>query len=157
MAPITLRQAEVDDAAAIAHVHTTSMREALPYLPELHTDEETRTWVATVVLPNQTVWVAEDDGQVVGVAALHEGMLEQLYILPGYQGRGTGSRLLAKMMELSPAGLSLWAFQRNMRARAFYERRGFVAVEFGDGSGNEEGEPDVRYEWSPREGVDSGA
>src|SRR5215218_5850639 len=150
LSSVVIRSAEVDDAAAIAHVHTTSMREALPYLPELHTDEETRTWVATVVLPNQTVWVAEDDGQVVGVAALHEGMLEQLYILPGYQGQGIGSRLLAKMMELSPAGLSLWAFERNMRARAFDEWRGFVALELGEGAGNEEGVPDVRYKWTPR-------
>jgi hypothetical protein len=34
-----------------------------------------------------------------------------------------------------------------MRARAFYERHGFVAIEFGDGSGNEAGQPDVFYEW----------
>jgi GNAT superfamily N-acetyltransferase len=154
LSSVVIRPAEPHDANAIAHVHTTSMQEALPYLPELHTGEETRTWVANVVLPNQVVWVAEDDGQIVGVAALHEGMLEQLYILPGYQGQGIGSSLLTKMMELSPAGLGLWAFQRNMRARAFYERRGFVAVEFGDGSGNEEGEPDVRYEWTPRVGVE---
>lgn len=38
-------------------------------------------------------------------------------------------------------------FQLNDKARRFYERRGFVAVEFGDGTGNEEGEPDVRYHW----------
>jgi hypothetical protein len=45
--------------------------------------------------------------------------------------------------------MRLYAFQRNTRARGFYERRGFVAVEFGDGSGNEEGEPDVLYQWTP--------
>ena len=126
------------------------MREAMPYLPDLHTPDEDRRWVATVVLPNQVVWVAESEGEIVGVAAVHERMLEQLYILPAYQGMGIGSGLLAKAKESSPDGLSLWAFQRNARARAFYEHRGFVAVEFGDGSGNEEGEPDVRYEWSPQ-------
>jgi hypothetical protein len=45
--------------------------------------------------------------------------------------------------------MRLYAFQRNTRARSFYERRGFVAVAFGDGSGNEEGEPDVLYQWTP--------
>ncbi|MEA2585307.1 MAG: hypothetical protein QOF33_3392 [Thermomicrobiales bacterium] len=152
MVAFQIRQAEPHDADAIAHVHTTSMREALPYLPELHTAEETRGWVATVVLPNQSVWVAEVEGRIVGVTALHEGTLEQLYILLGYQGRGIGSELLGKAKELNPEGLSLWTFQRNARARAFYEHRGFVAVEFGDGSGNEEGEPDVRYEWKPKAG-----
>jgi ribosomal protein S18 acetylase RimI-like enzyme len=52
-------------------------------------------------------------------------------------------------MARRPAGMRLYAFQRNTRARGFYERRGFVAVEFGDGSGNEEGEPDVLYQWTP--------
>ena len=42
-------------------------------------------------------------------------------------------------------------FARNAGARRFYERHGFVAVAFGDGTGNEEGEPDVRYERSTRE------
>ncbi|MGE3511045.1 MAG: histone acetyltransferase, partial [Vicinamibacterales bacterium] len=31
--------------------------------------------------------------------------------------------------------------------RVFYERHGFVAVAFGDGSGNEERCPDILYEW----------
>ena len=148
-APCLIRPAEVRDADAIAAVHRTSMREALPYLPDLHTADEDLAWVANVVLPHQEVWVAEAGGRVVGVAALDGDMLAQLYILPGEQGRGIGSALLAKAMARRPAGMRLYAFQRNTRARAFYERRGFVAVEFGDGSGNEEGEPDVLYQWTP--------
>jgi GNAT superfamily N-acetyltransferase len=147
--PFLIRLAEPRDAGAIAEVHTLSMRDAMPYLPELHTNDETRGWVATIVLPHQEVWVAEAGGHVVGVAALDGEMLAQLYILPGEQGRGIGSALLAKAMARRPDGLRLYAFQRNTRARGFYERRGFIAVEFGDGSGNEEGEPDVLYRWAP--------
>src|SRR5262245_57507415 len=128
------------------------MREAMPYLPHLHTDEETRAWVAEVVLPRQEVWVAETGGRVVGVAALEGDMLQQLYILPGYQGQGIGSALLALAKSRRPDGLRLYAFQRNTRARGLYERRGFVAIAFGDGSGNEEGEPDVLYEWRRKAG-----
>ena len=148
-APFLIRPAEARDAGAIAEVHTVSMRDALPYLPDLHTDAETRDWVANGVLPHQEVWIAETAGRVVGVAALDGEMLAQLYILPGEQGRGIGSALLAKTMARRHAGMRLYAFQRNTRARSFYERRGFVAVEFGDGSGNEEGEPDVLYRWTP--------
>jgi GNAT superfamily N-acetyltransferase len=146
---VLIRRAESRDAEAIAEVHTAARREAMPYLPEVHTDEETRAWVSEVVLPGQEVWVAEGGGWVVGVAAIAGEMLEQLYILPGFQGRGIGSGLLAKAMELCPNGLGLWTFQRNARARAFYERRGFVAVELTDGAENEEREPDVRYRWEP--------
>ena len=38
-------------------------------------------------------------------------------------------------------------FQRNAAARAFYEKHGFRAVAFGDGSANMEAEPDALYEW----------
>jgi hypothetical protein len=48
---------------------------------------------------------------------------------------------------MSPRRLQLFTFQRNERARAFYEARGFVAIGASDGSGNEEGEPDLLYEW----------
>jgi hypothetical protein len=48
-----------------------------------------------------------------------------------------------------PGSFSLWTFQANERARRFYERHGLRAAEFGDGSGNEEGVADVRYEWQP--------
>ena len=151
-APFLIRPAETRDADAIAEVHTVSMRDALSYLPELHTDDETRAWVANEVLPRQEVWIAEAGGRVVGVVALDGEMLAQLYILPGEQGRGIGSALLAKAMARRPTGMRLYAFQRNTRARGFYERRGFVAVELGDGSGNEEGEPDVLYRWAPTRG-----
>ena len=151
-APFLIRTAEPQDADAIAAVHRTSMREALPYLPDLHTADEERAWVANIVLPHQEVWVAAVGGRVVGFAALDGDMLAQLYILPGEQGRGIGSALLAKAMAQRPGGMRLYAFQRNTRARGFYERRGFVAVEFGDGSGNEEGEPDVLYQWTPTTG-----
>ena len=68
-------------------------------------------------------------------------------MLPGQQGRGAGSVLLERAKARSAGVLRLWAFQRNERARCFYERRGFRAVRFGDGSENEENEPDVLYEW----------
>jgi GNAT superfamily N-acetyltransferase len=83
------------------------------------------------------------------VAALDGAMLTQLYVLPGKQGLGIGGALLDRAKERRPVGVALYAFQRNERARAFYERRGFVAVSCGDGSENEEGEPDVLYRWTP--------
>ena len=143
-----LRPAEPHDADAIADIHIAARREAMPWLPELHTDEETLDWVTNVVLPNQDVWVAEADGQVVGYVSFEGADLNDLYVRPGMQGAGVGSALLAKARELSAGGLSLWTFQRNENARRFYENRAFTAVEFTDGSGNEEGEPDVRYKWT---------
>jgi GNAT superfamily N-acetyltransferase len=148
--PCFIRPAEPRDVAAIAAVHRESMRQAMPWLPDLHTPEEDRAWIAQTVLPHQQAWVAEAAGQIVGVASMDaEDMLTQLYVLPGHQGTGVGSALLDVAKAARPGGFRLYVFQRNARARRFYERRGCVAIAFGDGSGNEEGEPDVLYAWTP--------
>lgn len=52
------------------------------------------------------------------------------------------------MKEASRGELSLYTFQRNSAARAFYEGHGFVAEAYDDGSRNEEKEPDVLYRWT---------
>lgn len=143
----SLRPAQPNDADAIADIHTAARCEAMPWLPVLHTDAETREWVASIVLPNQDVWVAEADGEVVGYVSLEGDELNDLYVRPGWQGQGIGGTMLAKAKSISPGELALWAFQRNTGARRFYERHGFALVELTDGTGNEEREPDARYRW----------
>jgi ribosomal protein S18 acetylase RimI-like enzyme len=142
-----LRVAQPGDADAITAIHIAARREAMPWLAVVHTDEETRDWVASVVLPNQAVRVAEVDGVVVGYAAHDDAELNALYVDPQHQGRGVGTALVRDAMAASPGELWLWTFQRNAPARRFYERHGFVAIEETDGAGNEEREPDVRYWW----------
>jgi GNAT superfamily N-acetyltransferase len=142
-----LRRAIPSDAAALAALHLAARREAMPYLRELHSDAEVRAWMSGMLLPNAEVWVAEIAGRAVGYLALVGDSLDHLYVGPAHQGRGVGSLLLAKAQALRPAGLRLFAFQRNHRARAFYEARGFAPVRLSDGTGNEEKEPDVLYEW----------
>ena len=91
------------------------------------------------------VWVADLDGVVVGQLMLAPGWLHHLYIDPSWMGRGLGDRFMTLARERQPQGLQLWAFQSNEKARRFYERHGFTAVEHTDGRGNEEHWPDVRY------------
>jgi len=95
------------------------------------------------------VAVAEAEEGVVGFIAIEGSFVEHLYIAPSHQGIGIGETLLSRAKELRPEGLMLWTFDGNHRARGFYEKRGFIAVEFTDGSRNEERTPDVRYEWKP--------
>jgi GNAT superfamily N-acetyltransferase len=56
-----------------------------------------------------------------------------------------------KLAQSQSEHLTLWTFQKNAKARAFYERHGFVPVEFTDGLTNQEREPDVRYVWDRRD------
>jgi putative acetyltransferase len=44
--------------------------------------------------------------------------------------------------------MQLWTFQRNAKARRFYENRGFALVRETDGADNMEKEPDALYRWA---------
>ena len=68
-----------------------------------------------------------------------------MYCRP-FQAKGLGGQLLNMAKGRYPE-LRLWTFQRNEPARKFYEKRGFALIEMTDGSGNEEREADVLYEW----------
>jgi GNAT superfamily N-acetyltransferase len=148
MTPVTLRRAEAADAGAVADVWLRSRRAAEPAAPApVHSDGEVRHWFATVVVPSRETWLAEVDGAAVAVLVLDGDELDQLYVDPGWQGRGIGSELVRLAQQRRPGGLALWTFHSNLGARRFYERHGFVAVGWTDGSSNEECEPDVRYVW----------
>ena len=55
-----LRAAAATDADAVTTVFLASRAAALPWLPQLHTDVETRSWVEPVVLAQQRTWLAVD-------------------------------------------------------------------------------------------------
>ena len=107
-----------------------------------------RAWVRDILLPETDTWIAEEErGVADGFISIGDRSIEQLYVLPGWTGRGIGSRLVRLAQVRRLAGLELWTFQVNDGARRFYERHGFRAVELTDGAGNEERQPDVRYVW----------
>ncbi|WP_204366918.1 GNAT family N-acetyltransferase [Nocardiopsis ganjiahuensis] len=147
----TLRRATDRDAPAAADVWLRSFTAALPTVRRAHSDEEVRSWFAAVVVPRSETWVAVSAAEeVLGLLVLEGPELDQLYLDPDHRGRGLGDRFVGLAKERRPDGLDLWCFQVNAPARRFYERHGFHAVEWTDGTRNEEGEPDVRYEWRPR-------
>jgi GNAT superfamily N-acetyltransferase len=144
---VTIRPARAEDSDAIAALFIAAWNAALPWLKDTHTDEETYAWIGDHVLGDLEVRVAERGGAVFGFSATHLGTLDHLYVHPDHQGFGVDSLLLEEAKARVPEGLELWAFQRNERARRFYEARGFRLVELTDGAGNEEREPDARYMW----------
>ncbi len=141
-----IRRAWSGDAEHIADV-LLSARAGMTYLSRLHSDEETRTWVADVVLPASQVWVAELRGRIAGFACLRGDRLDHLYVTPAAQGCGIGTALLDQAKKARPRMLRLHVFQQNTAARRFCERRGFALVEERDGGGNQENPPEAHYRW----------
>ena len=141
-----IRRATSEDVEPIAQVFDRALA-TMTYLPVVHTYEENVAWFGARVSDHEGwVW---DAGEVHGYMLLGEAELLHLYLDPEHTGRGIGTQLLDLAKALRPDGFTLWTFQQNDGARRFYERHGLHAIEFGDGSGNEERTPDVKYEWRP--------
>jgi ribosomal protein S18 acetylase RimI-like enzyme len=146
---VAVRVATAADADAVTAVYLASRAAALPWLPTLHTAAETRRWIEHVLLARCRTWVATEGDDVVGLAALSPGHLEQLYLHPDRRRRGIGTLLLRQVQQASPDGFTFFVFARNAAARAFYERAGCRVIAASDGRDNEERQPDVTYEWTP--------
>jgi GNAT superfamily N-acetyltransferase len=112
---------------------------------EPHSVEQQRSYFLGSVVPKNRVLVALDQGCVVGFIAASEGRIDQLYVHLDYQGIGIGTRLIQWAKENSLGHLSVFTFERNLRAQRFYESRGFKVA----ARGFEESWqlPDIRYEW----------
>ena len=144
-----VRRARMEEAAEIVGVWLRSRMASVPEIPPpVHSADEVHSWFQDVVLPSLEVWVADEGGAVIGLLVIEDEWVDQLYVAPGHTGEGIGSRLIVVAKQQRPSGLKLWSFEANVRARRFYEGHGFVATGSTPGD-NEEGAPDVRFEWSP--------
>ena len=145
---LTIRPYAPEDGDAIVSLWHYSRKDAYPYnaFQQSLTLIEDSGYFYAVVLPENELWVAERDGLIVGFMAIKEDYIDQLFIAVEAQRTGVGEALLNKARELSPTRLRLATFQKNLPARAFYEKHGFTATAFGI-SPEPENEPDVHYEW----------
>lgn len=144
-----VRRAHVEEADAVAYVWLRSRVASIPAIPPpVHSSEQVREYFRLIVLRAQDVWVVESSGAVVALLSLYGEWIEHLYVDPDRCGTGLGTQLLALAKQERPGGLRLWTFEANTGARRFYERHGFAVTGATQGD-NEEGAPDVRYEWRP--------
>ena len=148
---VLLRRATAEDAPRVAGLLIDTRSAFMPYAVSAHSEAEVREWVATQLIPTGGVTVAARRDGVIAVMATERSAtcswITQMAVDPLLVGRGVGAMLLAHAMRTLALPIRLYTFQANVGARRFYERHGFVAVEHTDGRGNEERQPDVRYEW----------
>lgn len=148
---VVVRRATAADAPAVAEVYLRSRKTHVAFAPLAHADDEVRRWIARELLPTGGCWVAVDSERAVALLALSRDArgvhwIDSLYVDPGRVGGGIGGALMAVALREGGRPLRLFTFAQNQGARRFYERYGFVPLAFGDGSTNEEGQPDVLYE-----------
>ena len=146
--PVRIREAEPQDAEAIASIHVRSWQAAYrglltdDYLDSLSVSDRLEMHRQMLASPGERrSWVAEESGRVLGFAVTgpsqdadadeRTGELYAIYLDPERFGRGIGKRLLDHSIgDLRGRGFrtaTLWVLEANEGARGFYEREGWRA------------------------------
>jgi len=128
---LTIRRARVDELAACAGLYVRVLRETFTWVaPEKHSSED-----FLAAARDEEVFVAVENGRIVGLAALYrpQVFLHSLYVEE--RGRGVGKALLDHVLAETGGGLSLKCQAANVGAQAFYDREGFICIEAGEDDG----------------------
>lgn len=138
----SIRRARDGDVGGLSQVFDAAWREAyrgiIPGVAlERMIAQRDRAWWRGALRRGRPLAVVETGDAVVGYATYGrarsrslgtEGEIDELYLLPEYQGLGLGRRLFrAVRNDLADHGLSrvgAWALEDNTRAGAFYEGLG---------------------------------
>ena len=114
---------EIQKAASLAGLGHIFPADRFPY-PD---DAVRERWREVVAGPDHQAFVAEMDGQAVGVAAIERDWLNGFYVLPERWGSNVAPALHEAVVDaiLTTGAVSahLWVLEANMRARRFYEHR----------------------------------
>lgn len=147
MSDITIRKAEIKDAAGIAEVHVKTWQCAykgqLPdsYLDSLSIEKRTKTWREQIKSPQNGAhtFVAEINSKVVGWCTAGKsrdedadkttGEIYGIYIHPDFIGKGCGSMLMESGLNLLRKDgykrATLWVLDSNEKTRKWYEDKGW--------------------------------
>jgi len=130
---VEVRRARPEELGACADLYVRVLRETFTWLPpERHRRED---FLRAAV--EEEVYVAAEDGRLLGVAGFYrpQNFIHSLYV--EVRGRGVGKALLDHMAAVADGPLSLKVQAPNRRAQAFYEREGFLCAEHGRDPGSD--------------------
>jgi len=132
-AGLEVRRARPEEIPACAELYLQVLRDTFTWQPAERHHREDFLRAAR----DEEVYVAVEDGAILGLAAFYrpQNFLHSLYV--GQRGRGVGKALLDHVMAVASGPVSLKVQAPNRRAQRFYAREGFTCVERGRDAGSD--------------------
>lgn len=165
---INYRPARISDYTAIAALHTENWRNTYRgilgdhYLDHLVEADRLETWQQRLTNAGlgQHVWLAEEEGRLVGFCCLildedpdFGTLIDNLHVSEIYRGKGIGGKLLREAARIVSEfarmkKMYLWVYESNLNAREAYKKMGAGNIDT-IAKPNEEGVPKMicRYAW----------
>ncbi len=124
----TIRAARADEHDEVARVWMESFCSTGLETPSNFLLAKLRARVPLEIEKGWSLYVAEDDGTLAAMLALHlpKRYLDQLFVAPEYQGQNLGRRMLAFTRQHLAEEIELRCIRENQMAWRWYEREGFV-------------------------------
>jgi ribosomal protein S18 acetylase RimI-like enzyme len=124
----TIRPARADEYDEVARVWMDSWVSTGFGTASAELLGQLRARIPAEVANGWSLYVADDDGRIIAMLALHvpNKHLDQLFVAPEYHGRSIGRMLLAFTRKHLPDEIWLRCVRENEKAWRWYEREGFV-------------------------------
>lgn len=138
-----IRDATPLDAGKIGAI-LSEFSEHTQWMPQLHSKAEDIHFCDRMISKN---WVrVYADPEIKGFIAKNGPDIVSLYVGFAYHRSGIASALIHDA-RTHARDLNLWTFQKNKGARQFYRAMGFHEIATTDGLQNDEGLPDIKFQW----------
>lgn len=114
---------------AAARVHSISWQAShssfcSPEFVAAHTPERQNVYIRKKLEEGSVFYLLAED-QPIGIVSITGNLIEDLYILPEFQNRGYGTKLLRFAIAQCTDTPALWILENNQDAERLYRRLGF--------------------------------
>lgn len=128
-------KAKTDDLETILKIVQTTINEIYPrFYPDdvvrfflnYHSRENIRN-----AFNDEKVLLIDVDGNTVGTGALYKNEIKRMFVLPQYQGKGYGTKLIEKLEQTAiDDGNEVVVLAASLPAYSLYQKRGYVPVKY---------------------------
>ena len=124
-----IKQVTEENLMQAAVIHSESWMEShknicTPAFVAIHTPQRQKRYLESEIAKGARLYLLMDE-KPVGMVSVCGSLIENLYVLPGEQRKGYGTRLLAFAVEKCTGAPTLWILSTNVGAKRLYERNGF--------------------------------
>ncbi|WP_455497386.1 GNAT family N-acetyltransferase [Coprobacter sp.] len=123
MSSTLIRKMNVEDIDSVMQIWLETNLKAHSFIPARYWEKNFNT--VKTILPETEIYVADQEGQIVGFIGLDNNYIAGIFICEYMQSQSIGKQLLYIAKNKYPT-LQLHVYKENLRAVTFYKKQNFI-------------------------------